>query len=56
LAGLEVDDQLEFRGLLHRQVGGLLAPENAAGVDAGGAQADSAFWDGFNPPRTNVRA
>ena len=35
LGGLEVDDQLDFRGLLDRQVGGLLALENPAGVDAG---------------------
>src|SRR5215813_2278999 len=33
LGGLEIDDQLEFRGLLHdRQVGGLFTFENAAGV------------------------
>src|SRR5262245_57150036 len=37
LGSLEVDDQLEFRRLLHWQVGGLLASENAAGVDAGQA-------------------
>ena len=35
LGGLEVDDQLELGGLLDRQVGGLLALENSAGVDAG---------------------
>ena len=34
LGGLEVDDQLEFGRLLDRQVGRLLALENAAGVDA----------------------
>ena len=34
LRGLEVDDQLELGGLHDRQVGGLLALENAAGVDA----------------------
>ena len=28
-------DQLDLRGLLHRQVGGLLALEDATGVDAG---------------------
>jgi hypothetical protein len=33
-SGLEVDDQLDFRGLLHRQVGRLLALENPAGVEA----------------------
>ena len=32
--GLEVDHQLVFGRRLHRQVGGLLAPEDAAGVDA----------------------
>ena len=32
--GLEVDDQLDFRGLLHRQVGRFLALENRAGGDA----------------------
>jgi hypothetical protein len=35
LGGLEVDDQLDFRGLLHRQIGWLLALEDAARVDAG---------------------
>jgi hypothetical protein len=35
LGGLHVDDQLDFRDLLHRQVGGLFALEYAAGVDAG---------------------
>ena len=34
LGGLEVDDQLDFRGLLDRQIGRLLALENPAGVDA----------------------
>ncbi len=34
LGGLEVDDQLYFRLLLNRQVGGLLALEDTAGVDA----------------------
>ena len=33
--GLEVEDQLDLRGLLHRQVSGLLAPENAPGVETG---------------------
>jgi len=32
--GLEVDDQLDFRGLHDREVSGLLAFENAPGVDA----------------------
>jgi hypothetical protein len=32
---LEIDDQLEFRGLLDRHVAWLLAIENPAGVDAG---------------------
>ena len=36
LGGLEVDDQLELGGLLDRQVGGLLALEDAVDVDAGG--------------------
>ena len=35
LGGLEVDDQLNFGDLLHRQVGGLLALENPTSVDAG---------------------
>ena len=35
LGGLEVDDQLDFGRLLDRQIGGLLALENPAGVDAG---------------------
>src|SRR5262249_2959061 len=34
LGGLEVQDQLDLGRLLHRQVGGLLALENPAGVDA----------------------
>ena len=34
LGGLEVDDQLDFGGLLNRQVGRLLALENPAGVEA----------------------
>src|SRR5690348_3003188 len=34
LRGLEVDDELDFRGLLNRQVGWLFALEDAAGVDA----------------------
>jgi hypothetical protein len=34
LGGLEVDDQLEFRRLHHRQIRWFLAFENAAGVDA----------------------
>ena len=33
LGGLQVDDHLDFRDLLDRQVGGLVALENAAGVD-----------------------
>jgi hypothetical protein len=33
--GLEIDDQLDFRDLLHRQVGRLLALEDAARMDAG---------------------
>ena len=32
LRGLEVDDEFDFRGLLHRQVRWLFALENAAGV------------------------
>ena len=34
LRGLKIDDQFDLRGLLDRQVGGLLAFENSAGVDA----------------------
>ena len=34
LGGLEVDDQLDFCRLLDRQVGRLLALEDAAGVNA----------------------
>jgi hypothetical protein len=30
LGGLQVDDQLDLHGLLHRQIGGLFALENAA--------------------------
>src|SRR5881392_2854573 len=32
--GLEVEDQLDFRGLHDREVSGLLAFENAPGIDA----------------------
>src|SRR5262245_35539517 len=35
LCGLEIDDQLDFRRLLDRQVGGLFAPENPASINAG---------------------
>src|SRR5437870_3760185 len=35
LCGLEVDDHLDLGNLLHRKVGGLVALENAAHVDAG---------------------
>ena len=35
LRGLEVDDELEPGRLIDRQVGGFLALEDAAGVDAG---------------------
>ena len=35
--GLDVDDQLKFGCLHHRQVGGFLALEDAAGIDAGEA-------------------
>ena len=35
LRGLEVDHQLEFGGLLHRQVGWLLALEDAPDIDPG---------------------
>jgi len=34
LGGLEVDDQLDLRDLLDRQIGRVLALENPAGVDA----------------------
>jgi hypothetical protein len=34
LGGVEIDDELELRGLLDRQVAGPLALENSRGVDA----------------------
>jgi hypothetical protein len=34
LGGLEIDEQLNFRRLLYRQIGRFLALENSAGVDA----------------------
>src|SRR5207248_10611614 len=34
LGGLEVEEQLDFRGLLDRQIGRLIASENPAGIDA----------------------
>src|SRR5215471_32560 len=42
LGGLEVYDQLDFRGSLDRQIGGLLALENPAGVNAGNT---GRVWD-----------
>src|ERR1051325_10098744 len=35
LCGLQIDYQLQLRGLLNRKIGGLLAVENSANVDAG---------------------
>jgi hypothetical protein len=35
---LQIDDQLKFRWLLHRQVGRLFTPENTACVDTGLAE------------------
>jgi hypothetical protein len=35
LGGLEIDDQIEFGWLQYRQVGGLLALEDAANINAG---------------------
>jgi hypothetical protein len=32
LGRFEIDEKLDLRSLLHRQVGGLLAPENVAGI------------------------
>src|SRR5438874_6072637 len=37
VGGLHVDDQIDFRGLLHRQGARFLALENAAGIDAANA-------------------
>ena len=34
LGGLEVDDEINFRDLLHRHIGWFLAFENAPGIDA----------------------
>ena len=34
LAVFEVDDQFDFDRLLHRQIGGVFAPEYPAGIDA----------------------
>jgi hypothetical protein len=33
--GLDVDRQFNLRGLLHREIGGLLAPQDAAYIGAG---------------------
>src|SRR5215471_8556284 len=35
LGSLEIDEQFDFRRLLHRQIGRLLALENPAGIDTG---------------------
>jgi len=32
--GLEIDDQLHLRGLLDRQIGRSVDPDNPAGIDA----------------------
>jgi hypothetical protein len=32
LGGLHINDQLDLRGLMHRQIGGLLALEDSAGI------------------------
>jgi hypothetical protein len=34
LGGLEVEDQFDLGELLHRQIGGVLALENATDIDA----------------------
>jgi hypothetical protein len=34
LGSFEVDDQFDFDRLLHRQIGGVFAPEYPAGIDA----------------------
>jgi len=34
LGSLKIDDQLDFRDLLHRQIGGFFALENAARINA----------------------
>ena len=38
LGGFEIDYQLDLRGLFDRQLGGLLAAENFAGIDAAEAE------------------
>jgi hypothetical protein len=35
LGGLQIDDQLERRRLLHRQIGRLLPSEDSSGINAG---------------------
>ena len=60
LGGLEVDDQLELGRLHDRQIGGLLALENAAGVDAGLPIHVDQIWSrsssGRRPRRTRAQA
>src|SRR5262245_38740281 len=41
LSGVEVDDQLDFRGLLDRQIAGLLAAQNA--IDIGGGATNGVY-------------
>src|SRR5215469_16459007 len=44
LRGIEVDDQLEFRGLLNRQIGRLLTLEDLSRVMADQAKGISEAW------------
>src|SRR4029077_15153164 len=43
-SGLEVDEQLEFRGLLNRQIRGLSSPQYLINVDRGAAPHIYLVW------------
>src|SRR5882724_13608393 len=44
LSGLEIDDQLELRRLLHRQVGGLSPLEDLVHIDSSSAAEVARAW------------
>src|SRR5262249_57831921 len=44
LGGLEVDVQLDFGGLLDRQIGGVVALENPAGIESGDSMRVPDAW------------
>ena len=53
LGGLEIDDQLDFYRVLHRQIGGLLALEDASriAINPRAAEPEGRRWVGCSPTR-----